>query len=98
MNTERLLKIIEAPVITEKSTLLAENHDQIVFNVVPDATKSEIKAAVEHLFNVEVKSVQVLNQKGKTKRFGQYIGRRKHTRKAYVVLKEGQELDFTEVN
>ena len=98
MNAERLLQVILAPIVTEKSTFVAEKNQQIAFRVVADATKPEIKAAVELLFKVEVESVQVLNQKGKQKRFGRFVGRRRNERKAYVSLKEGQELDFTEVN
>ncbi|MBC2769141.1 MULTISPECIES: 50S ribosomal protein L23 [Pusillimonas] len=98
MNAERLLQVILAPIVTEKSTFVAEKNQQIAFRVVADATKPEIKAAVELLFKVEVDSVQVLNQKGKQKRFGRFVGRRRNERKAYVSLKEGQELDFTEVN
>jgi large subunit ribosomal protein L23 len=78
--------------------LVAEKNNQIVFRVIQDATKPEIKAAVELLFKVEVDSVQVLNRKGKEKRFGRFVGRRRNERKAYVVLKAGQELNFAEVN
>jgi large subunit ribosomal protein L23 len=92
MNAARLMQVILAPVVTEKATFVAEKNQQIAFRVVPDATKQEIKAAVELLFKVEVESVQVLNTKGKEKRFG------RNERKAYVSLKDGQELDFTEVN
>jgi large subunit ribosomal protein L23 len=98
MNAARLMQVILAPVVTEKATFVAEKNQQIAFRVVPDATKQEIKAAVELLFKVEVESVQVLNTKGKEKRFGRFIGRRRNERKAYVSLKDGQELDFTEVN
>ncbi|MCX5592370.1 50S ribosomal protein L23 [Alcaligenes endophyticus] len=98
MNAERLLQIILAPIVTEKATMVAEKNQQIAFRVAPDATKAEIKAAVEQLFKVEVDSVQVLNQAGKEKRFGRFIGRRRNVRKAYVSLKAGQELDFSEVN
>lgn len=98
MNAERLLQVILAPVVTEKATLVAEKNQQIAFRVAPDATKPEIKAAVEMLFKVEVESVQVLNRKGKEKRFGRFVGRRRNERKAYVALKPGQEIDFTEVN
>ncbi len=97
MNAERLMQVILAPIVTEKSTFVAEKNQQIAFRVVADATKPEIKAAVELLFKVEVESVQVLNQKGKQKRFGRFVGRRRNERKAYVSLKDGQELDFTEV-
>ncbi|NYT37194.1 50S ribosomal protein L23 [Allopusillimonas soli] len=98
MNAARLMKVILAPVVTEKATFVAEKNQQVAFRVIPDATKQEIKAAVELLFKVEVESVQVLNTKGKEKRFGRFIGRRRNERKAYVSLKDGQELDFTEVN
>jgi large subunit ribosomal protein L23 len=98
MNAERLMQVILAPVVTEKATFVAEKNQQVAFRVAADATKPEIKAAVELLFNVEVDSVQVLNRKGKEKRFGRFMGRRRHERKAYVTLKNGQELDFTEVN
>jgi large subunit ribosomal protein L23 len=84
--------------VTEKATYVAEKNQQIAFRVAPDATKPEIKAAIELLFKVEVESVQVLNQKGKEKRFGRFMGRRRSVRKAYVSLKPGQELDFSEVN
>ena len=98
MNDDRLMLVLIAPIVTEKATLVAEKNNQIVFRVVQDATKPEIKAAVEMLFKVEVQSVQVLNRKGKEKRFGRFVGRRRNERKAYVVLKPGQELNFAEVN
>lgn len=98
MNAERLYQIILAPIVTEKATMVAEENQQIAFRVAPTATKTEIKAAVEMLFNVEVESVQVLNQNGKAKRFGRFEGRRRNERKAYVRVKDGQELDFTEMN
>ncbi len=98
MNVERLMQVVLAPVITEKATNIAEQNQQIAFRVALDATKPEIKAAIEHLFKVEVESVQVLNQKGKAKRFGRFTGRRRNERKAYVTLKDGQEFDFSEVN
>ena len=93
---ERLMKVLLAPVISEKATSVAEKNEQIVFRVAPDATKPEIKAAVEMLFKVEVESVQVLNRQGKQKRAGRFIGRRNNTRQAYVSLKPGQEINFTE--
>jgi len=98
MNAERLMQVILAPVVTEKATFVAEKNQQVAFRVVADATKPEIKAAVELLFKVQVKDVQVLNRKGKEKRFGRFMGRRRNERKAYVSLQDGQELDFTEVN
>ena len=92
---ERLMKVLLAPVISEKATFVAEKNEQIVFLVTQDATKPEIKAAVELMFKVEVESVQVVNVKGKVKRFGRFTGRRDNVRKAYVSLKEGQELNFS---
>ncbi|RJG07336.1 50S ribosomal protein L23 [Noviherbaspirillum cavernae] len=93
---ERLMKVLLAPVISEKATFVAEKNEQVVFRVAPDATKPEIKAAVELLFKVQVESVQVLNRQGKQKRSGRFTGRRNHTRQAYVCLKPGQEINFTE--
>ncbi|ANN80055.1 50S ribosomal protein L23 [Bordetella flabilis] len=97
MNRERLMQVLLAPVVTEKATFVAEKNQQVAFRVVDTATKPEIKAAVELLFNVQVESVQVLNRKGKVKRFGRFMGRRRNERKAYVSLAEGQEIDFAEV-
>jgi large subunit ribosomal protein L23 len=97
MNAERLLQVILAPIVTEKATFVAEKNQQVAFRVVADATKPEIKAAVELLFKVQVESVQVLNRKGKSKRFGRFMGTRRNERKAYVSLKDGQEIDFAEV-
>jgi len=91
----RLAQVLVAPIISEKATAAAEKNNQVLFKVLQDATKTEIKAAVELMFKVEVESVQVLNQKGKVKRFGRSIGRRDHVRKAYVSLKAGQELNFS---
>lgn len=93
-SSERLLQILLAPQVSEKSTMLAEKHDQVVFKVARDATKPEVKAAVELLFKVEVKAVQINNVKGKKKRFGRFMGRRDHWKKAYVALKPGQEINF----
>src|SRR3546814_18136336 len=98
MNAERLMQVILAPVVTEKATFVAEKNQQVAFRVIADATKPEIKAAVELLFKVEVKDVQVLNRKGKEKRFGRFMGRRRNESKADVSLNDGHELDFTEVN
>ena len=94
MNQERLMKVILAPVVSEKSNMLAEKRNQMVFKVLKDATKTEIKAAVELLFNVQVASVTTTTTKGKTKRFGRTIGRRSDAKKAYVSLAAGQELDL----
>ncbi|MCX7229191.1 MAG: 50S ribosomal protein L23 [Burkholderiales bacterium] len=96
MNAERLMQILVAPIVSEKSTMVAEKNNQVAFRVLQDATKPEIKAAVELLFKVEVESVQVLNQAGKAKRFGRFNGRRRNVRKAYVSLKPGQEINFAE--
>jgi large subunit ribosomal protein L23 len=94
ISDERLLKVLLAPVISEKATFIGDKHGQVVFRVMRDATKPEIRAAVEKLFNVEVASVQVLNTMGKVKRHGKTTGRRDHTKKAYVCLKDGQEINF----
>ena len=93
-NDHRLLQALLAPVVSEKATLVAEKNEQVVFEVARDANKGEVKAAVELLFKVEVESVQILNQKGKQKRFGRFMGRRDHVKKAYVSLKPGQEINF----
>ena len=91
---ERLLKVLRAPHISEKATMAAETQNTIVFKVAKDSTKAEIKAAVEKLFEVEVKDVRTLILKGKVKRHGARVGRRSDLKKAYVTLKEGQNLDF----
>ncbi|AMO37527.1 50S ribosomal protein L23 [Thauera humireducens] len=94
ISQERLLQVLLAPQISEKATFVADKNEQVVFKVAADATKPEVKAAVEALFKVEVKSVQVLNVKGKSKRFGKTMGRRKDWKKAFVCLKPGQEINF----
>lgn len=94
MNQERLLKILLAPHVSEKSNRVAEQYNQVVFKVARDATKPEIKGAVELLFNVKVKGVTVANVKGKRKRFGAIYGRRSDWKKAYVCLEAGHEIDF----
>jgi len=91
----RLAQVLVAPIISEKATRAAEKNNQVLFKVLRNATKPEIKAAVELLFKVEVESVQTVTQKGKVKRFGRSIGRRDHLKKAFVSLKEGQELNFS---
>ena len=91
----RLAKVLVAPIISEKATSVAEKNNQVLFKVLRDATKPEIKAAVELLFKVEVEKVSTVTQKGKVKRFGRSIGRRDHVKKAYVSLKAGQELNFS---
>jgi large subunit ribosomal protein L23 len=93
-NEERLLNILLAPQISEKATYVAEKNEQVIFRVVSDATKPEVKAAVELLFKVNVENVQISNVKGKQKRFGKNIGRRSDWKKAYVCLAPGQEINF----
>ena len=95
-NAERLMTVLLAPVVSEKATYIADKHSQVIFRVAPDATKPEVKAAVELLFKVEVESVQIANVKGKVKRFGAYNGRRRNWKKAYVSLKPGQEINFAQ--
>jgi len=99
MNQERLMTIILGPVISEKATLVGEMHKQVVFEVLADATKAEIKAAVELLFKeqkVEVEAVNVVNVKGKEKRHGRFVGRRRSVKKAYVSLKGDGDINFVE--
>jgi large subunit ribosomal protein L23 len=91
----RLAQVLVAPIISEKATRIGEKQNQVLFKVLRDATKPEIKAAVELMFKVEVASVSTSVLKGKTKRFGRTIGRRDHVKKAYVSLKAGQELNFS---
>lgn len=94
MNRERLLKVLLAPHVSEKSTLRAANDQQHVFRVLTNATKLEIKQAVEMMFEVKVTSVQTLNQVGKSKRFANRQGSRSDTKKAYVTLASGYDIDF----
>ena len=94
MNKERLMQVLVGPVISEKSTIVADQSNQVVFKVIPDATKPEIKKAVEMMFEVQVENVRVVNVKGKEKRFGKLMGRRNGVRKAYIRLAEGSEIDF----
>ncbi len=94
LQDQRLMQVLLAPTISEKSTYVGEKHNQVVFRVIQDATKPEIKAAVELLFKVKVKGVQVSNVKGKEKRFGKFMGRRRNWKKAYVSLMPGQEINF----
>ena len=91
----RLAQVLVAPIVSEKATMAAEKHNQVLFKVLRDATKPEIKAAVELMFKVTVDSVQTVQHKGKVKRFGKSIGRRDHVKKAYVCLAAGQELNFS---
>jgi large subunit ribosomal protein L23 len=96
MSQDRLYSVLLAPIVSEKSTMIGEKNEQVAFRVKHDATKPEVKAAVELLFKVQVDSVQILNQKGKSKRFGRFEGRRSNVRKAYVKLKPGQEINFAQ--
>jgi large subunit ribosomal protein L23 len=91
----RLAQVLVAPIISEKATKVGEKRNQVLFKVLQDATKPEIKAAVELMFKVEVADVNTLNQRGKAKRFGRSMGRRDNLKKAYVSLKPGQELNFS---
>ena len=88
------MTVLLGPHISEKGTILAEKHNQIVFRVRRDASKAEIRAAVELMFEVKVDGVQVINQKGKSKRFGRYMGKRGDWKKAYVRLAIGHDIDF----
>jgi len=98
-NAERLLTLLLAPIVSEKATQLADKYNQVIFRVRPDATKGEIKAAVELMWKdkkVEVESVQIVNVRGKARRFGAHAGRRRNWKKAYVCLKKGQEITFAQ--
>ncbi len=94
MSQERLMKVLLEPHVSEKSSIVGDKYNQVVFKVVPDATKNEIKQAVEMLFEVNVDSVQVTNVKGKTKRTNAGMGRRKNWKKAYIRLQAGQDINF----
>jgi large subunit ribosomal protein L23 len=96
LTQDQLYQVLVGPVVTEKSTLAAENHDQVVFQVNTSANRHDVKAAIELAFDVEVESVKILNVKGKTKRFGQSLGKRNNRKKAYIRLKEGSDIDFAE--
>ena len=96
MNQQRLMQVLLAPQISEKATYVADKNSQVVFRVASDATKPEVKAAVEWLFKVSVDSVQIANVKGKQKKFGRFMGSRKNWKKAYVCLKAGQEINFVD--
>lgn len=91
----RLMSVLIAPIVSEKATMVAEQSNAVTFRVMQDATKPEIKAAVELMFKVAVKGVSVLNTKGKAKRFGKSMGKRSGVRKAYVRLMPGEELNLT---
>jgi large subunit ribosomal protein L23 len=98
MNSERLMQVLIGPHVSEKSARLADSSRQVVFKVRRDATKTEIRAAVEKMFSVKVEGVTVARMHGKLKRFGQSIGHRQDWKKAYVTLAEGHDIDFAGVN
>ena len=93
-NAEQLMNVVLAPVVSEKSTFVADQNRQYVFRVSDDATKPQIKAAIELMFKTKVDDVTVLNVRGKERRFGRLSGRRRSWKKAYVRLAEGQEINF----
>lgn len=94
MNNYQLIDVLDAPIISEKSTIAAERDNRFVFKVKKQATKKQVRNAVEALFKVEVDSVNVLNVKGKQKRFGKTLGQRSDWKKAYVKLKPGHDINF----
>lgn len=94
MNEGRIYQVLLGPHISEKATIVAEGSQQVVFRVSTDATKPEIKKAVEQLFDVKVTGVNVVNVKGKTKRTQRGMGKRSGVRKAYVCLADGHDIDF----
>jgi large subunit ribosomal protein L23 len=94
MNREELMTVLIAPHVTEKSSLAMQNHNQYTFRVRRDATKIDVKKAVQLMFDVEVRGVQIVNEPGKTRRFGGRIGRTQDSKKAYVSLAEGQTIDY----
>ena len=93
-SSERLAVVLLAPVVSEKGTHIADKYEQVIFKVMPDAAKAEVKAAVEAMFKVQVERVQIVNVGGKVKRFGRFTGRRRSWKKAYVCLAPGQEINF----
>jgi large subunit ribosomal protein L23 len=95
INKYQLAGVIEAPIISEKSTFVAEDNNQFVFKVKKSASKKQVKNAVELMFSVEVDSVHVLNVKGKIKRAGKTLGKRSDWKKAYVKLKPGHDIEFS---
>jgi len=94
MKQERIMKVLIAPIVSEKSTRLADENRQFVFKVVKDASKPDVRKAVELMFDVKVEAVQIANVRGKTKRFGQSIGKRSDWKKAFVTLAEGHDINF----
>jgi len=94
VNREQLMNVLIAPHVTEKTATAMQNHNQYTFRVMKSATKTDIKAAVELMFEVKVKGVQVVNEPGKSRRFGKTIGRTQDWKKAYVSLAQGQSIDY----
>ena len=94
MNREKLMRVLVAPHVTEKTSLAMQNHNQYAFRVRRDATKTDIKQAVELMFEVKVEGVQVVNEPGKVRRFGNRMGRTQDWKKAYVRLAAGQTIDY----
>jgi large subunit ribosomal protein L23 len=95
INSYQLAGVLEAPIISEKSTISAEKDKSFVFKIKQSSTKKQVKASVELMFNVKVESVRVLNVKGKQKKFGRFLGKRSDWKKAYVKLKSGYDIEFT---
>jgi large subunit ribosomal protein L23 len=94
VNREQLMNVLIAPHVTEKTATAMQNHNQYTFRVMKSATKTDIKAAVELMFEVKVKGVQVVNEPGKSRRFGKTTGRTQDWKKAYVSLVQGQSIDY----
>ena len=94
MNQEQIMKVLIAPIVSEKSTRLADANRQFVFRVVKDASKPDVRKAVELMFDVKVEAVQIANVRGKTKRFGASFGKRSDWKKAFVTLAEGHDINF----
>ena len=94
MNREQLMSVLIAPHVTEKTSLAMQNHNQYTFRVRRDATKTDIRKAIEQMFDVKVAGVQVVNEPGKARRFGRMIGRTQDWKKAYVSLASGQSIDY----
>ena len=94
MNQEKLMTIILSPIVSEKGTIVADKYRQFVFKVLPDATKTDIKQAIEQMFKVEVSAVNLCRVKGKRKKFRHQSGQRKNWKKAYVTLAEGHDISF----
>lgn len=94
MSQERLMKVLLAPHVSEKASIVADQHRQVIFKVMPDANKHEVKKAVELMFKVVVEQVRMANVKGKVKRHGQRLGKRADWKKAYVSLAEGHDISF----